>query len=318
MDWKKYTIKTTTEAEDMISAGLMELGIEGVEIEDNIPLSEEEKKQLFIDILPTLPLDEGVAYVSFYLEEDKKEEDYLPGVEAMLTDLRQFMEIGDGTIKRSISKTEDWQDKWKEFFKPFLLEDIVIKPTWEGLADDLKGSFVIELDPGTAFGTGRHETTQLVVRLMKKALKKGGRMLDLGCGSGILSMIGLKLGAENATAVDIDKLALQATEENMAVNGLGKERYQLYLGNVLEDTALQEALAAEPFDLAAANILADVIIPLAPLVPKFLKKGGAFISSGIINTKEEAVKAAITGAGFRIEETERQGDWVAVLAIKED
>ena len=314
MDWKKYTIKTTTEAEDIISATLMELGIEGVQIEDNVPISEEDKKKLFIDILPELPIDEGIAYVSFYLEEDKKEEDYLPAVKEALEELREFMEIGDGSIVRTISKTEEWQDKWKEFFKPFVLEDIVIKPTWED-AGDLTGSMVVELDPGTAFGTGQHETTQLVIRQMRKVLKAGDKLLDLGCGSGILSIIGLKMGVGKLTATDIDALALEATRENMAVNKIADSSYKLYLGNVLEDTALQEQLA-EGYDLVVANILADVIIPLADIVPKFLKKGGSFISSGIINMKEEAVKEAILAAGLTIEEIEHQGDWSAIRAVK--
>lgn len=314
MDWKKYTIKTTTEAEDIISATLMELGIEGVQIEDNVPISEEDKKKLFIDILPELPIDEGVAYVSFYLEEDKQEEDYLPAVREALDELREFMEIGDGSIVRTISKTEEWQDKWKEFFKPFVLEDIVIKPTWEDTGD-LKGSMVVELDPGTAFGTGRHETTQLVIRQMRKVLKPGDKLLDLGCGSGILSIIGLKMGAGVLTATDIDALALEATRENMVVNKIAEDSYKLHLGNVLEDRTLQEQLA-EGYDLVVANILADVIIPLADIVPKFLKKGGSFISSGIINMKEEAVKEAILAAGLTIEEIEHQGDWVAIRAIK--
>lgn len=314
MDWKKYTIKTTTEAEDIISATLMELGIEGVQIEDNVPISEEDKRKLFIDILPELPIDEGIAYVSFYLEEDKKEEDYLPAVREALEELREFMEIGDGSIVRTISKTEEWQDKWKEFFKPFVLEDILIKPTWEDTGD-LKGSMVVELDPGTAFGTGRHETTQLVIRQMRKVLKPGDELLDLGCGSGILSIIGLKMGAGMLTATDIDALALEATRENMAVNQIAESSYKLYLGNVLEDRALQEQLVAE-YDLVVANILADVIIPLADIVPKFLKKGGSFISSGIINMKEEAVKEAILSAGLTIEEIEHQGDWAAIRAVK--
>ena len=314
MDWKKYTIKTTTEAEDIISATLMELGIEGVQIEDNVPISEEDKKKLFIDILPELPIDEGIAYVSFYLEEDKQEEDYLPAVKEALEELREFMEIGDGSIVRTISKTEEWQDKWKEFFKPFVLEDIVIKPTWED-AGDLTGSMVVELDPGTAFGTGQHETTQLVIRQMRKVLKAGDKLLDLGCGSGILSIIGLKMGVGKLTATDIDALALEATRENMAVNKIAESSYKLYLGNVLEDAALQEQLA-EGYDLVVANILADVIIPLADIVPKFLKKGGSFISSGIINTKEEAVKEAILAAGLTIEEIEHQGDWSAIRAVK--
>ena len=316
MDWKKYTIKTTTEAEDFISAMLMEIGIEGIEIEDNVPISEEDKKKLFIDILPVLPIDEGVAYVSFYLEEDKMEEDYLPKVKEGLEELKLFVDIGEGTITKTLSKVEEWRDKWKEFFKPFSIDDIVIKPTWEELPKEDQGKMVIEIDPGTSFGTGRHETTQLVIRQMKKFIDKETKLLDLGCGSGILSIIGKKLGAKKIVGTDIDILAVEASNENMEVNGIHKDTYKFYLGNIIEDESLQEKVGMEAYDVAVANILADIIIPMAAIVPKLLKKGGIFISSGIIFNKEEDVKAAILATGMEIIEVTYQGDWVSITARK--
>lgn len=316
MDWKKYTIKTRTEAEDFISAMLMEIGIEGIEIEDNIPISEEDKKKLFIDILPVLPIDEGDAYVSFYLEEDKEEEDYLPKVKEGLKELRMFVDVGEGTITKTISHVEEWRDKWKEFFKPFTIDDIVIKPTWEEISEVDKDKMVIEIDPGTAFGTGKHETTQLVIRQMKKYVNETTRLLDLGCGSGILSIIGSKLGAEKIVGTDIDVLAVDASNENMEVNGVSKDTYKFYLGNIIEEEGLQEKVGFETYDVAVANILADIIIPIAPIVPKLIKKGGIFISSGIIFNKEEAVKEAILKTGMEIVEITRQGDWVSITARK--
>lgn len=316
MDWKKYTIKTRTEAEDFISAMLMEIGIEGIEIEDNVPISEEDKKKLFIDILPVLPIDDGDAYVSFYLEEDKDEEDYLPKVKEGLEELRMFADVGEGTITKTISHVEEWRDKWKEFFKPFTIDDIVIKPTWEEISEADKDKMVIEIDPGTAFGTGKHETTQLVIRQMKKYVNETTKLLDLGCGSGILSIIGSKLGAKEIVGTDIDVLAVDASNENMEVNGVSKDTYKFYLGNIIEEEGLQEKVGFETYDVAVANILADIIIPMAPIVPKLIKKGGIFISSGIIFNKEEAVKEAILKTGMEIVEITHQGDWVSITARK--
>lgn len=316
MDWKKYTIKTRTEAEDFISAMLMEIGIEGIEIEDNVPISEEDKKKLFIDILPVLPIDDGDAYVSFYLEEDKDEEDYLPKVKEGLEELRMFADVGEGTITKTISHVEEWRDKWKEFFKPFTIDDIVIKPTWEEISEADKDKMVIEIDPGTAFGTGKHETTQLVIRQMKKYVNETTKLLDLGCGSGILSIIGSKLGAKEIVGTDIDVLAVDASNENMEVNGVSKDTYKFYLGNIIEEEGLQEKVGFETYDVAVANILADIIITMAPIVPKLIKKGGIFISSGIIFNKEEAVKEAILKTGMEIVEITHQGDWVSITARK--
>ncbi len=314
MDWKKYTIKTTTEAEDFISAMLMEVGIEGMEIEDNVPISEEDMKKLYIDILPVLPIDDGVAYVSFYLEEDKNEEDYLPQVKEGLEELRMFVDIGEGTITKTISKVEEWRDKWKEFFKPFTIDDIVIKPTWEDISEEDKEKMVIEIDPGTAFGTGKHETTQLVIRQMKKYVDENTDLLDLGCGSGILSIIGCKLGAKSVQGTDIDVLAVEASNDNMKVNGIEENKYRFHLGNIIDDENLQTEVGLEKYDVAVANILADIIIPMTPIVPKLIKKGGIFISSGIIFNKEEAVKEAILKTGMEIIEITHQGDWVSITA----
>lgn len=316
MKWNKYTIKTTTEAEDLVSGMLLELGIEGIEIEDNVPLSEEDKKTMFIDILPVLPPDEGVGYVSFYLDDGEDNEGMLVKVRAELDELRSFAEIGEGSITESQTEDKDWINNWKEFFKTFEVDDIVIRPSWEKTDESHQGKIVIQIDPGTAFGTGMHETTQLCIRQLKKYVNSDTRLLDVGCGSGILSIIGLKLGAAEALGTDIDPNAITATHENIEVNHVPVDRFRVLTGNVIEDTALQEEVGLEKYDVVVANILADIIIPLSGVVSRFLKKGGIYITSGIINTKEEAVVKAIKENGLEILEITRQGEWVSVTARK--
>ena len=215
MKWDKYTIKTITSAEDVLSASLAELGVEGVQIEDKIPLSEEERKQMYIDILPELPPDDGVAYVSFFVEAGQDHTQLLAQVREELDGLREWMEIGEGVIRQSTTEDIDWINNWKEFFKPFTVDDIYIKPTWEETGAEAGGKMVIEIDPGTAFGTGQHETTQLCLRQLKKFLRKGAKVLDIGCGSGILSIAAVKLGASNVLGIDVDPEAVRVSWENI-------------------------------------------------------------------------------------------------------
>lgn len=316
MKWDKYTIKTITSAEDVLSASLAELGVEGVQIEDKIPLSEEERKQMYIDILPELPPDDGVAYVSFFVEAGQDHTQLLAQVREELDGLREWMEIGEGVIRQSTTEDIDWINNWKEFFKPFTVDDIYIKPTWEETGAEAGGKMVIEIDPGTAFGTGQHETTQLCLRQLKKFLRKGAKVLDIGCGSGILSIAAVKLGASNVLGIDVDPEAVRVSWENIEVNQIEKGQCRFETGNLIEDQKLQEQVRVEEADLVVANILADIIIPLVPVVACRLKKGGIFISSGILNVKEEAVTEAVEAAGLKIVEITRQGDWVSVTAGK--
>ena len=316
MRWNKFTIKTTTEAEDYLSAMLDEIGVEGIEIEDNIPLSKEDQSTMFIDFPPELPEDDGTSKVSFYIDEKEDYEEILEQVKAGIEEWQQFVDIGEGTITQSTTEDIDWQNNWKQFFSSFYIDDILIKPTWEELKEEDKDKFLIEIDPGVSFGTGKHETTQLCIRQLRKYMKDGEKILDVGCGSGILSIVALKLGAGEVVGTDIDENCMTSTYENMEVNGLDKAQGTFYVGNLIDDEELQRKVGTECYDIVVANILADVIIPLAPVIPARLKKDGIFITSGIIDFKEEEVKQAIQQAGFEILETNYQGEWVNITARK--
>lgn len=318
MKWRKYTIKTTTKAEDLISSVLADLGIMGVEIEDHVPLSEEDKEKMFIDILPKLPPDEGIAYVSFFLEDGKEEvhQELLGRVQEELENLRIFVDVGEGTVVQSETEDADWINNWKQYFHAFAIDDIYIKPTWEEAPVPGTYRCVIEIDPGTTFGTGKHETTQLCIRQLRSHITPGAAVLDVGCGSGILSIASLKLGAGIVNGVDVDPLCMDAVKENMQVNGLAGRMGSFYQGNLIEDSLLLEQVGRERYDIVVANILADVIIPLTPVAVECLKQGGIYISSGIIDFKETEVKAAIEAAGLDILEITHQGEWVSITARK--
>lgn len=315
MKWKQYTIQTTTQAEDLVSGMLAELGIEGVQIEDNVPLSAEDKEKMFIDILPELPPDEGNARISFFLDEEEAQEELLARVREELESLRMFVDIGSAEITQGETEDKDWINNWKKYFKSFVIEDILIKPTWEENPQVGDYRCVIEIDPGTSFGTGKHETTQLCIRQLYKNMKPGDRVLDVGCGSGILSLISLKLGAGEVVGTDIDELCMQATAENLKINHLSADNSSFYHGNLIDDIDLQKKVRTG-YDIVVANILADIVIPLTPVVANHIKEGGIYITSGIIDFKEEAVKTALGEAGFEIIEVCHQGEWVSITARK--
>ncbi|MCQ2495389.1 MAG: 50S ribosomal protein L11 methyltransferase [Lachnospiraceae bacterium] len=315
MKWTKFILETTTEAEDLVSAVLNEMGIEGIEIEDKIQLSEEDKKKMFIDILPELPPDDGVAEISFYCDSDIDAEALK---EAVIENLSEYADgYNLGSLKITVGETEDkdWINNWKEFFHPFRIDDtIVIKPTWTELEDKKDGDMVIEIDPGTAFGSGSHETTKLCILNLKKYLKAGEKLLDVGCGSGILSIMGIKLGAKEAFGIDIDEIATSTSIENAGVNHIDKSVIGFATGNVLEDDELCKKLEFDKYDIVVANILADIIIPLSGVCGRYMRKDALFISSGIINTKEEAVKEALIKNNFEIIEISHMNDWVSIVA----
>ena len=308
MKWKKFTLTTTTEAVDLISYTLDELGIEGIEIEDNIPLTEKETKGMFIDILPELPPDEGVAKVSFYLDED----DDIP---AMMAKVKEA--LGACTFAESETEDKDWINNWKQYFKPFTVDHILIKPTWETVPEEHKDKLLIQIDPGTAFGTGMHETTQLCIRQLEKYVTPDSEVLDVGTGSGILGITALKLGAKHVFGTDLDENAITAVGENLEANGIAPEQFKVVQGNIIDDKTVQDEVKYEYYDIAVANILADVIIMLQKEIPVHIKKNGIFITSGIIDMKEEAVKAAFeANDAFEIVEITHQGEWVSVTARK--
>lgn len=315
MRWNKYTLTTTTEAVDLISYTLDELGIEGIEIEDKIPLTEEEKKQMFIDILPELGPDDGVAYVSFYIEPENDSDDTIRKVLDAVHELKDFVDIGEGTIVKTQTADEDWMNNWKKYWKPFQVDDkIWIKPTWETLDDVADDTLVVELDPGTSFGTGMHHTTRLCITQLKKYLKPEHELFDVGCGSGILSIIGLMLGIKSASATDVDVHAVEAAIENAKVNHIDMSKYTVKTGDIITDAAFRQEMGMHQYDIVVANILADIIIPLSGVIKDNMKPGALFISSGIIDTKEEAVEEALLANGFEIVEVTHSGDWVSFTA----
>lgn len=318
MKWKKYTIETTTAVEDFMSSMLMDLGIEGIEIEDNIPLTKEDQADMFIDFLPELPPDEGKSHVSFYIEDDGKDQsEILKKVKIGLEELRDTVDVGSGMILSSETEDLDWINNWKKFFSSFTIENILIKPTWEDVKPEDKDKFMIEIDPGISFGTGKHETTQLCIRQLIKYIKDGHpKVLDVGCGSGILSIVALKLGASEVVGTDLDADCMISTHENMKVNHLDEKLGTFYVGNLIDDVDLQKQVGTEEYDIVVANILADVIIPMAPVIPDRLRKGGYFITSGIIDFKEDEVRDAIEKTGLKVIEINHQGEWVNITAQK--
>lgn len=342
MKWTKITIETTTQATDMLSYVLGEYGVQGIQVEDNIPLSEADRKAMYIDFLPELPPDDGVAYVSCYVEAieaeymDKVRESIEVGntcegdnkfeikelcryIQEQLDEISTYMDVGTGRISIGETEDKDWINNWKEFFHPFRLEDnIVIQPTWTEQASDIRDDdIVIQIDPGTAFGTGSHETTRLCIRSLKKYIDPERRMavMDVGCGSGILSIVAGRLGAAKVYGIDIDELAVKASIENLELNGIAADTYRIEKGDVIGDSEFARSAARiGQYDIVMANILADVIIPLSGVIRPFMKPDGVFISSGIIDTKEDAVKQALRGNGFEVVEVSRMGEWVSIVA----
>lgn len=318
MRWNKIRIETTTQAEDMICYELQEMGIGGVEIEDHVALTEEDLKTMYVDLLPDeIAPDDGTAAVSCYVEEGEDLEEILLKIRNKLAELSAWLPVGSGNITVSSTEEEDWVNNWKAFFKPFRLDDnIVIKPTWEKLDQPEEDDIIIEIDPGTAFGSGSHETTKLCISMLKKYVGPDKEILDVGTGSGILSIIALKLGAGHADATDIDPNAIRATRENFTVNHIREDQAEVFQLNLLdpEEAAQAEIIKGrKKYDIIVANILADVIMPLSGIVGKMLKDDGVFIASGIIDTMEKPVCEAMTRNGFQILEVHHMKDWVSVV-----
>lgn len=318
MKWKKYRLKTTTEAEDIVSSMLMDLGIQGVEIEDKIPLSQSDKEQMFVDILPQIGEDDGVAYLSFYLEPEEDQEKILADVRRELSEMSAYVDVGEGLIEESETEDVDWVNNWKQYFHQFYVDDILIIPSWEDVKPEDQDKMVIHIDPGTAFGTGMHETTQLCIRQIRKYVSEDTRILDVGCGSGILGMLALKFGAAYSVGTDLDPCAIDATHENMEVNGIEKDRYEVMIGNIIDDRAVQDKVGYGCYDIVVANILADVLVELTPVIVNQLKPGGIYITSGIIDDKEQTVVDAVKKAGLTVLDVTYQGEWVCVTARKDE
>ena len=325
MKWMKFRIKTITEAEDIIISTLYDIGLEGAQIEDKIPLTALEKEQMFVDILPDGPEDDGIAYLSFFVEEKEDgsldlngistdRETIVKQIEEELEELRVFMEIGEGSITVTETEDIDWINNWKQYFHQFYIDDLLVIPSWEEIKAEDRDKKILHIDPGTAFGTGMHETTQLCIRQIKKYLTPETELLDVGTGSGILAIIALMYGAKHAMGTDLDPCAVEAVAQNMEANGIAPESFRMMIGNIITDQEVQDEVGYECYDIVVANILADVLIPLTPVIVHQMKKGGVYITSGIINTKEETVRQAVEAAGLTILEVTYQGEWVSITA----
>ena len=317
MKWNRFTIKTKTEAEDVIISALADVGIQGVEIQDKQPLTDEDKAQMFVDIMPDCPEDDGIAYLNFYLEEDEDIEEVLQNVRQVLDEVSSYMDIGEGSIEQSQTEDKDWINNWKEYFHQFYVDDILIVPSWEEVKDEDKDKMILHIDPGTAFGTGMHETTQLVIRQLKKYVTRGAEILDVGTGSGILGITALKLGAGHVVGTDLDPCAVSAVQDNKEANQIPNADFDMMIGNIIDDQEVQNQVGYERYDIVAANILADVLVPLTPVIVHQMKKGAYYITSGILDVKEEVVKEAVLAAGLTLVEVTHQGEWVCVTARKD-
>ena len=295
---------------------LMDLGIQGVEIEDKVPLTQSDKEQMFVDILPEIEADDGVAYLSFYLEPEDDKEKILSEIRQELQEMSSYLNVGECRIEESETEDVDWVNNWKQYFHQFYVDDILIIPSWENVKPEDSDKMVIHIDPGTAFGTGMHETTQLCIRQIRKYVTEGTRILDVGCGSGILGMLALKFGAAYSVGTDLDPCAIEATYENMEVNGISKDRYEVMIGNIIDDKEVQDKVGYGCYDIVAANILADVLVQLTPVIVNQLKSGGIYITSGIIDDKEQTVVDAVKAAGLEVLDVTYQGEWVCVTARK--
>ncbi|GFH90514.1 ribosomal protein L11 methyltransferase [Lachnospiraceae bacterium] len=327
MKWTKFKIKTLTQAEDIVISTLYDIGLEGAQIEDKVPLSAAEKEQMFVDILPENGEDDGIAYLSFFVEvredgmlevngENLTVNELLGKVKAELEDLRMFMDIGEGTVQVDETEDIDWINNWKEYFHQFYIDDILVIPSWEEVKAEDKDKMVLHIDPGTAFGTGMHETTQLCIRQLRKYITPETRLLDVGTGSGILSILSLMFGAGEALGTDLDPCAIEAVEENKKANGIPGEKFQVLTGNIITEKEVQDKVGYECYDIVVANILADVLVNLTPVIVKSLKPGGIYITSGIIDDKEGVVADAVRAAGMEILETTYQGEWVSITGRK--
>lgn len=328
MKWTKFMVKTITDAEDIIISTLYDIGLEGAQIEDKIPLTPLEKEQMFVDILPDGPEDDGIAYLSFFVEEKEDGTLELMGEEISvdeivekikneLEDLRCFMEIGEGTVMVSETEDIDWINNWKKYFHQFYIDDLLVIPSWEEVKEEDKDKMILHIDPGTAFGTGMHETTQLCIRQLKKYITPETELLDVGTGSGILAIISLMYGIKHAVGTDLDPCAVEAVRENMEVNHINPEAFDMMIGNIITDKAVQDKVGYEKYDIVVANILADVLVPLTPVIVNQMKKGGIYITSGIIDNKEQTVVEAVKAAGLEVLEVTYQGEWVSVTAKKQ-
>ena len=318
MKWTRIRIKTITDAEDIIISDLYDIGLEGAQIEDKIPLSAREKEQMFVDIPPQLGEDDGVAYLSFFIEGNLNLniEEIIQKVKNQLKNIKIYCEIGDGSITVDETEDIDWINNWKKYFHQFYIDDLLVIPSWEKVKEEDKDKTIFHIDPGTAFGTGKHETTQLCIRQLKKHIRPDTKLLDVGTGSGILAILSIMFGAESAVGTDLDPCAVNAVKKNMESNHIDPNKFTMMIGNIITDKEIQDKVGYGCYDIVVANILAEVLVPLTPVIVNQMKEGAVYITSGIIDDKEQLVVDTVKKAGLTVLDVSHQGEWVSVTARK--
>ena len=342
MKWIRYDVRTNTRDAVALGEILEECGIGGYEITDHVPLTEKEEKRMYTDIPADLGPDDGSSILTFYTESPENaakdffstgsslrdeeisdtpihtSEELVAGILKKVEERQAFLPLETPEITFCQQDDSLWKDKWKENFKPFrIAEDILIKPSWwESLEDVREGDIVVQIDPGSAFGTGTHETTRLCLLSLRKYITPETTILDAGCGSGILAISALLCGAKSAFCLDIDPAAVNGTLENGEHNGLDSHRLTAMHANILEDSDAIYHACQPHYQIAVANILADVIIPLSDHIGKFLDRDGIFISSGILAEKAQEVEHALTRNHFQIVEKNTLGEWVSFVCRK--
>lgn len=322
MEWTEVSIYTTTNGIEIINGALLSMGINDAVIED---------ASVFEDFLNDKTInwdyyDEELAKmkdcescIKIYLGDNEQGYKLLQEIYKLVESLKKDycdIDFGRLAIEERLLNDEDWANNWKQYFKPFVISDkIIIKPSWEEYKESTEGKIVLEIDPGMSFGTGQHHTTRLCIEQMIKYLKKDMEVLDMGCGSGILSIAAILLGAKSSTGVDIDENAVRIAIENNRLNNIHGDRFIAYSGDVTNDTKLQDKIGYNKYDLIAVNIIADIIIGMSHTFPLFLKSGGLVIASGIIEKYLQDVLNNFKGLGFEILEVNKSEDWVSVTAI---
>ena len=333
MKWMRFRVRTRTEAEDILISFMEDIGLSGAQIEDNVPLTAAEKEQMFVDILPEGPADDGTAVLSFFLEETEDgklvvdetlqtPEEVREKMTAKSEESRAFCDVGEGTVTIDETEDIDWINNWKQYFHQFWIDDVLVIPSWEEPEKVMENGkekvpgLVFHIDPGTAFGTGMHETTQLCIRELRKYITPDTVLLDVGTGSGILALLALKLGIRSAVGTDLDPCAAPAIEDNIAANGVDPALFKVILGNLIDDPEVQKEVGEERYDVVLANILPDVLIPLTPQAVRCMKPGAVYITSGILIERAESVKEAMRAAGLEVTGMTEQGEWCCVVGRK--
>ena len=318
MDWLRVTVYTTSEGIDPVTGRLYQLGITGLEIEDEKDFKDflENNTQYWDYVDDDLIKEkEGETCVKAYVSDDINGRELLAAINGSMQELKSIDEenaFGRLEMEVESMNTEDWANNWKAYFKPLPVGDkLLICPTWETPGAEAEGRQVLWIDPGMAFGTGGHDTTRLVLEQLQRVIIPGTAMLDVGCGSGILAIAGCLLGVKTAVGVDIDKLAVKTAIENGERNGLCSPQYTVFAGDLVDKVEGQ-------YDLITANIVADAIIALSPAVRPFLKPGGTYIVSGIIDTREDEVVAALSAAGFTVCDRHQSSGWLCLTCTAKE